>query len=57
MTQATGQPAFALRNQGEHVFIPTFDDGVRLLFMMENDRAVSVTLHHGGREIPGTRKP
>jgi CubicO group peptidase (beta-lactamase class C family) len=57
MSQATGQPAFALRNQGGHVFIPTFDDEVRLVFTMENDRAASVTLHQGGREIPGTRKP
>ena len=57
MTQATGQPAFALRSQGGHAFIPTFDDEVRLVFTMEDDRAASVTLHQGGREIPGTRKP
>jgi hypothetical protein len=56
MTQATGQSAFVLRSQGGHVFIPTFDDEVRLVFTMENDRAASVTLHQGGREAPGTRK-
>jgi D-alanyl-D-alanine-carboxypeptidase/D-alanyl-D-alanine-endopeptidase len=57
MAQATGQEAFPLRNQGDHVFIPTFDDEVRLVFTMENGRAASVTLHQGGQAIQGARQP
>lgn len=57
MAQATGQEAFPLRNQGEHVFIPTFDDEVRLVFTMENGRAAGVTLHQGGQAIQGARQP
>ena len=57
MAQATGQRRSRLRAQGDHVFIPTFDDEVRLVFTMENGRAASVTLHQGGREATGTRKP
>ncbi|HEX2080242.1 MAG TPA: serine hydrolase domain-containing protein [Longimicrobium sp.] len=55
MSQATGQPAFRLRSQGSHVFIPDFDDEVRLVFTVQNGRAAGLTLHQGGREIPGTR--
>jgi hypothetical protein len=57
MAQATGQGAFALRHQGEHVFIPAFDDDVRLVFTMENGRATSTTLHQGGSVVTGARKP
>ena len=57
MSQAAGQGAFGLRNQGDHVFIADFDNAVRLVFTMENGRATGVTLHQGGREIPGTRTP
>jgi CubicO group peptidase (beta-lactamase class C family) len=57
MSQATGQPAFRLRAQGDHVFIPTFSDEVRLVFNVENGRAAGVTLHQNGREATGTRKP
>lgn len=57
MAQATGQSAFPLRNQGGHVFIPTFSDEARLVFNVENGRATGVTLHQDGREAAGTRKP
>lgn len=57
MSQATGQSAFRLRAQGEHVFIPTFSDEARLVFNVENGRAVGITLHQNGREATGTRKP
>lgn len=57
MAQAEGQQAFALRNQGGHVFIPAFDDEVRLVFTMADGRANGVTLHQDGREIPGVRIP
>jgi len=57
MSQATGQSAFRLRAQGNHVFIPDFDDEVRLVFTVENGRAVSTMLHQGGREITGQRNP
>jgi hypothetical protein len=43
MSQATGQSAFRLRAQGDHVFIPTFSDEVRLVFTVENGRAAG---HH-----------
>lgn len=57
MSQATGQEGFRLRSQGNHVFIPDFDDEVRLVFTVENGRATGLTLHQGGQAIPGTRKP
>lgn len=57
MAQAAGQDAFRLRYQGEHAFVPTFDNAVRLVFTIENGRATSVTLHQGGREITGPRAP
>jgi serine-type D-Ala-D-Ala carboxypeptidase/endopeptidase len=55
MSQATGQPAFRLRSQGDHVFIPDFDDEVRLVFAVENGRATSTTLYQGGAVITATR--
>ena len=55
--QADGQDAFLIRHQGGHVFIPTFDDEVRLVFTVENGRATATTLHQGGREIRGERTP
>ena len=55
MSQAQGQESFALRSQGGHVFIPTFDEDVRLVFTMMDGRANGVTLHQDGREIPGER--
>jgi hypothetical protein len=57
MSQATGQGAFGLRHQGEHVFVPAFDDDVRLVFTVENGRATSTTLHQGGATVTGARKP
>jgi D-alanyl-D-alanine-carboxypeptidase/D-alanyl-D-alanine-endopeptidase len=57
MSQATGQGAFGLRHQGEHVFIPAFDDDVRLVFTVENGRATSTTLHQGGATVTGARNP
>ena len=55
MSQATGQPAFRLRAQGDHVFVPSFDDEVRLTFEVADDRAVRVILRQGGGEIQGER--
>ena len=55
MAQAAGQGANRLRGQGEHVFIPDFDDTVRLVFTVENGRAVNATLHQAGRTIVGAR--
>ncbi|HEX6371035.1 MAG TPA: serine hydrolase [Longimicrobium sp.] len=57
MSQAAGQGAFRLRHQGEHVFIPDFDDAVRLVFTVENGRATVATLHQNGAVVPGTRQP
>ena len=52
---ATGQGEFRLRAQGNHVFIPTFDDAVRVVFAVDGDRAASLVLHQGGQETQGTR--
>lgn len=57
MAQATGQGAFPIRYQGEHVFIPTFSDEARLVFIVGTGAAESVTLHQGGMVAPGARKP
>ena len=55
MGQATGQPGFRLRAQGGHVFVPTFDDEVRLTFEVADDQAARVTLLQGGGELQGER--
>lgn len=55
--QAAGQEGFPLRSQGDHVFIPIFDDNVRLVFTVENGRATAVTLYQNGAVIPGPRMP
>lgn len=55
MSQATGQGANRIRYQGDDVFVPTFDDSVRLVFEMDGGRAVSLTLLQGGAEFQGTR--
>jgi len=56
-TQATGQGEFRLRAQGGHTFIPTFDDAVRLVFVVEDGKATTAVLHQGGqvREAPRIR--
>ena len=52
---ATGQDEFRLRAQGNHVFIPTFDDAVRVVFAVDGDRPASLVLHQGGQELQGIR--
>jgi CubicO group peptidase (beta-lactamase class C family) len=56
-TQATGQGEFRLRAQGDHVFVPTFDDAVRLVFVVEDGKATTAVLHQGGQvtEAPRVR--
>lgn len=48
--------AFLFRHQGDHVFVPEFDDKVRLVFSVEAGRAEGVTLHQGSRVTQATRK-
>ncbi|MFW6198961.1 MAG: serine hydrolase [Gemmatimonadota bacterium] len=55
MSQATGQPGFRLRAQGDHVFIPTFDDNVRVEFSVDGNRAESLVLYQAGQEIEARR--
>lgn len=56
-TQATGQGEFRLRAQGNHTFIPTFDDAVRVVFVVESGKATALVLHQGGqaRQAPRVR--
>jgi CubicO group peptidase (beta-lactamase class C family) len=55
MTQATNQNAFRIRAQGNHLFIPTFDDAVRLIFAVEDGKATTAILHQGGQVIEAAR--
>lgn len=55
MAQATGQPASRLRSQGQHRFVPTFDDAVSLVFEVTGDRATGLVLHQGGRDVHAAR--
>jgi hypothetical protein len=55
MAQAAGQGSSSLRYQGDHVFLPAFE--ASLVFTVQDGRATAVTLHQGGREFPGPRKP
>jgi len=48
MAGATGQNSFRMRAQGDHTFIPTFDDNVRVVFHLEEDEVVALTLFQGG---------
>lgn len=57
VSQAAGQRVAPLRYQGDHVFVPDFDDSVRLVFTVEGDRATAVTLHQGGGVFRGDRQP
>lgn len=56
-SQAAGQDVSPLRYQGDHVFVPDFDDTVRLVFTVEDGRATGVVLHQGGGRFTGERKP
>lgn len=45
------------RPSTEHGFLHATRDDVWFLFTVENGRATRVTMHQGGREISGPRKP
>lgn len=45
--QIDGGKPFRLLYQGNHVFIPTINDGMHFLFTMDNSRAVGFTLQEG----------
>jgi CubicO group peptidase (beta-lactamase class C family) len=53
--RAEGQSAFRLRYQGDDVFVPVFDDNVRLVFEGDGRLADAVTLYQGGGEFRGER--
>ncbi len=54
--QATGQSQFGLRAQGDRTFIASFDDSVRIVFVVEGARATTLVLYQGGRrEAPRIR--
>ncbi len=48
VAQAAGQGAFRLRYQGQHAFVASFDETVRIEFQVAGDRATGFTLHQGG---------
>ncbi|MGD2071652.1 MAG: serine hydrolase domain-containing protein, partial [Gemmatimonadota bacterium] len=54
MAQATGQSSFRLLHQGDHTFVND-GAGIRIVFEMEDGRAVAFVLHQGGREIRAPR--
>jgi D-alanyl-D-alanine-carboxypeptidase/D-alanyl-D-alanine-endopeptidase len=56
VSQARGQSEAPLRYQGDHTFVPDFDDNARLVFTVEDGRATSVTLHQGGGVFQGQRE-
>ncbi len=54
--QATGQGAFRLKAQGDHAFIASFDDNVRVEFVVEDGTATTFILFQNGRrEAPRVR--
>jgi D-alanyl-D-alanine carboxypeptidase len=53
--QATGQGPIPLRFIGNDTFLGPDGSGIRMVFSVENDRAVSFTLHQGGREAVARR--
>jgi len=54
--QATGQGAFRLKAQGDHAFIASFDDNVRVEFVVEDGTATTFILFQNGRtEVPRVR--
>ncbi len=55
MSHVEGQPAVRLRYQGDDVFIPTFDDRVRLVFDVEGGKATGFVLHQGGASFQARR--
>lgn len=57
MAQATGQPAFPLRYQGEHEFRAAFDERVRIVFEVGAERAEALTLYQGGAQMRAPRVP
>ncbi|WP_236613951.1 serine hydrolase domain-containing protein [Nafulsella turpanensis] len=48
--------AFRLRFQGNHSFIPVFDENIRLVFITDNGSVESMELHQGERVTSGKRK-
>ena len=57
MMEAAGQPPATLRAQGDHAFIPSIADTIRLTFNLTDGRASSVTLKMGDTKIRGERSP
>jgi len=55
MAQATGQPPFGLRWQGDSSFVAAFDDNVKVVFGASMPRATSFVLFQGGLAQTATR--
>jgi hypothetical protein len=54
--QPAGQVVSRLLYQGDHQFVLSGDNAIRLTFILQNGRAESVTLLQNGATIPGKRK-
>jgi hypothetical protein len=57
MAQATGQPPFGLRWQGDSSFVAAFDENVKIVFRSGGPRATAFVLYQGGLAQTATRVP
>ena len=57
MAQGEGQPAFRILYQGDHEFRAAIDPSIRVVFTVEDGRAVAVTVHQAGMQFRGPRDP
>ena len=55
--QLAGQGPNPIKYFGNETFGADFDPTLRIVFLMKDDRAVSMTFRQGGGAFPGARKP
>jgi CubicO group peptidase (beta-lactamase class C family) len=55
ISRATGQDRALLRAQGDHVFVPSFDDQARVVFEVVDGKATKAVIHQGGGEFEAPR--
>jgi hypothetical protein len=57
LLQSPALPLSRLFHQGNHEFQIGPAGAVRLVFTVENGRAVAMTVRQNGKELPGKRRP